>query len=217
MTKHMLFPMGLLLVTCLSACQGSGIPLIGGDGSGFVMTLSCHRPEIDDLKILRSATPDGLQFMSPLRLSCYRSDDPFDPASTLSYSSDNRVLPEWIDFTWVPYEKGKKYSDAEYRALLKQPGVTERVYVRQQIPQSVVDKVREARRHQDPSKLPERNLHVYFIWTVEGIKLTWTEEKTEYDSINSPFSYPVAYGGYLPPSFKTPEWLIKAIHYPGHE
>ena len=198
--KHLLNRIPLLLALGLSGCLGldvdpiRGLVLIrpsSGSGSGFVQTTSCHRTDWDGVYVTHVVSSNGVPLTGPGWLSCYPSGDPFDAAKTASYSSDTRELPEWIDFTGVIFEKGKHYSDAEYLARIRQPGVTERVYVRKQIPQSVVDEVREARRHQDPSKLPERSLHVYFIWTEEGIKLTWTVEH--------PGTWaPKIYGGYIP-------------------
>jgi len=82
-------------------------------------------------------------------------------------NKDGKVLQEFIDH----------------------PDHRERVYVRNQIPQRVVDEVRKA--GSDPKTgLPNLRLHVYFIWTKQGIKLTWATQRGSERA-------PVEYGCYI--------------------
>ncbi len=168
MPKRTMYPLTVLLAAALAGCHGAGLAnLTGGhatsmDGSGFVQSTSCHRSDWDGIYVTRMMSSNGVPLIRPGWLSCYPLNHPFDAGKTASYSSDTRELPEWIDFTWVTFDKGRKYSDAQYLAHIKEPGVTERVLIRQQIPQRIVDEVREARRHQDPSGLPTMTLYAYF-------------------------------------------------------
>lgn len=95
---------------------------------------------------------------------------------TMGASPDGRQLPEWIEFDWIerPYPENPNETVEEYRAL---PRYQQRVYVRDRVPQSVVEEVLQSKRDAPPGKLPEKKLWVYLVWTDDGIRMRWQLER----------------------------------------
>ncbi|MHB1333127.1 MAG: hypothetical protein ACYCY1_11065 [Sulfuriferula sp.] len=196
--KRLLNRMPLLLAIGLSGCLDlgpQGLVLArsaSNDGVGFTASMSCHIDSDYDLWVSSSstvATDTPNPHSGPGALTCYPSNTPFDDGATISVAGDKRQLPEWVEFFWSQPMKRIKDSKT-FGEIINHPDHRERVYVRNQIPQRVVDEVRKA--GSDPKTgLPNLRLHVYFIWTKEGIKLTWaTQRGSEWA--------PVEYGGYIP-------------------
>ena len=102
---------------------------------------------------------------------------------TMGTSGDERELPEWIEFKWQQSPYGKEHTLEQINAM---PIHSQRVMVRARVPQDVVEEVIESHRRLKNNSLPDRRLHVYFVWTDEGIKLVWELEKVTDLDANSP-------------------------------
>lgn len=209
--KHLLNRMPLLLALGLFGCLGSGPQRLlstssaPNDGVGFTASMSCHIDGDFDLWVSSTSTvPTDMPRPNsgPGALTCYPLNTPFDDGKTISVAGDNRQLPEWLEFFWS--QPKKTITDSKtFGEIIHHPDHRERVYIRKQIPQRVVDEVRES--GFDPkSGLRNLRLHVYFIWTEQGIKLTWATQRQNTWA-------PVEYGGYIPSDMnaRTIEFLRK--------
>lgn len=104
----------------------------------------------------------------------------------LSAAPDSRQLPEWVEFEWQewPYpsqappnetqEEGNSRVHAMARSL---PRKTQRVSIRDRVPQDVVDEVIQSRRDAPRGQLPEKRLEIYLVWTEQGVKFRWALER----------------------------------------
>jgi hypothetical protein len=98
--------------------------------------------------------------------------NPLNGGATERAAPDGRQLPEWIDFEWSepPSPKNPMQSMEEYRAL---PRKTQRVYIRNRVPQDIIDEVRESNRQKKPHELSEKAIWIHLVWTKQGIKFHW--------------------------------------------
>lgn len=100
-------------------------------------------------------------------------------------------LPEYIEFKWrspptavparQPGESQTAYylrSNASYGTL---PSKSERIEVRDRIPQEVRDEINGATRNALPHKLPSSVIYLHFIWTDSGVKLHWRLKRSKPD------------------------------------
>lgn len=149
-------------------------------GPGMIVT---YTSAIRDVSIIiRSSTlPDGSEFPNGGAIGF-----PSYPlgGATMGAAPDGRHLPEWIDFTWTESPD----SDA-VPVPIQVPVQTkrQRVFIRSRVPQEVIDKVEEAKRHLIAGYGSEKKLEIFFIWTTDGIKLRWNIWNTprfnlQYDS-----------------------------------
>lgn len=102
--------------------------------------------------------------------------------ATLSAAPDTRQLPEWVEFEWqewpypsqAPPNETQDEGNSRVHALARSlPRKTQRVSIRDRVPQDVVDEVIQSRRDASPGKLPEKVLDIYLVWTDQGIKFRW--------------------------------------------
>ncbi|MDD4967634.1 hypothetical protein [Halothiobacillus sp.] len=77
------------------------------------------------------------------------------------------------------------------RIVRKPPTYWARVPVRSQIPESVVKEVEASPMRKDHPNMPALRLHLYFIWTNEGVQMSWRVQN--FDKLST-----VQYGGYIP-------------------
>ncbi|WP_139168626.1 MULTISPECIES: hypothetical protein [unclassified Duganella] len=136
--------------------------------AGPGMTLS-YRNVIPGVtvSIKEAKTSSGEGLTSPGALA--PSPDPMRHGKTLS-GSDNRDLPEWVEFSWREWVYGVDNTKAELAAM---PMYQRRVYIRQRIPQDVVDEVIAANRVRKPGTLAEKWLQVYLVWYPGETRVYW--------------------------------------------
>ena len=131
-----------------------------------------------DIKSAR--LPDGKEF--PNAGSFGYAKNPLLGSKTMGAAPDGRDLPEWIDFEWqepqYPWNKRPGQSEDEWTeevhaAYLNLPVKTQRVLIRNRIPQEVVDEITEASRHPVKRYGTEKSLAINLVWTSQGIRLRW--------------------------------------------
>jgi len=105
--------------------------------------------------------------------------------STSAGLGKGTALPEWIEIRWI--ETGPEWDMArkEYLALSDRerderskryaelPIKSARIHIRGRIPESVADELKRSPLDPDRSNLPLKSLRLYFIWTIDGVKLRW--------------------------------------------
>ena len=105
--------------------------------------------------------------------------------STSAGLGKRTALPEWIEIRWI--ETGPEWDMArkEYLALSDRerderskryaelPIKFARIHIRGRIPESVADELKRSPLDPDRSNLPLKSLRLYFIWTIDGVKLRW--------------------------------------------
>ena len=145
-------------------------------------------------------------------VGCSPDDSIFDLSATLGLTIEHDAVPEWIAINYVPFdgmtasrtasEEERHQQGVEMERLINLPGITHRINLRDQIPQSVVIEARKALRRVPRGAVPERLLHFYFIVREEDIQFSWALER----SSGGP---PIKYGGYVPVGLKAKgrEWL----------
>jgi len=116
-------------------------------------------------------TSTGQRFPNPGSLA--PDDDPYHGGKVMGAMPDGRILPEWVAFTWfkTEYPDSIAKTKAEIDAL---PLVTEKVAVRDRIPQDVIDNIVRSNKLRGSANAPDLGLWVYFVWFDTGIKLSWT-------------------------------------------
>lgn len=112
----------------------------------------------------KTSSGDGLP--SPGALA--PSPDPMRHGKTMAPT--NPGLPEWVEFAWQEWVYGVDHTKAELDAA---PTYQRRVYIRQRIPQDVVDEVIAANRVRKPGTLAEKWLQVYLVWYPGETRLYW--------------------------------------------
>lgn len=160
----------------LSRCESTASIV----GPGMIVT---YVSSIRDKRIYinNSRLPDGKDF--PTAGSFGYARDPLGGGATEGAAPDGRRLPEYIDFSWQEAKYPAEEQDpslsvteataqviAKFKAL---PTKEQRVYVRERVPQDVIDEVTESNRRKQPGKLSDKALWIYFVWTDDGIKLRW--------------------------------------------
>lgn len=92
--------------------------------------------------------------------------------ATMGASGDYRGLPEWVEFEWSepPYPEDRNMSLETYRSLARK---TQRLEIKNRIPQEVVDEVIESKRNTPKGQLSEKVLWLYIFWTPDGMKMRW--------------------------------------------
>lgn len=95
------------------------------------------------------------------------------------------ALPEWIEVRWIetgpewdmPRREYLALSDRERDERSKRyaqlPVKSARIHIRSRIPESVADELKRSPLDPERSNLPLKSLRLYFIWTVDGVKLRW--------------------------------------------
>ncbi len=166
-----------------------GTPSCHSESSGPGMILS-FGSVIDGKKIeINSATlPNGNSFSNPGAVG-----GKFDKTretwrlggvdATMGASGDYRGLPEWVSFEWqeltYPSLKPTDFpSDVAFGKyvddlLAKAPIKTQRLEIKNRIPQEVVDEVIESKRDTPKGQLSEKVLWLYIFWTPDGMKMRW--------------------------------------------
>ena len=122
--------------------------------------------------IIRDAqTSTGQRFANPGSLAPSR--DPYHGGKVMGAAPDGRSLPDWVAFTW--FRTDYPDSIAQTREELSAPTVeTEKVAVRDRIPQDVIDNIVRSNKLRGSANAPDLGLWVYFVWFDTGIKLSWT-------------------------------------------
>lgn len=84
--------------------------------------------------------------------------------------SDNGALPDWVEFAWREWKYGVSHTREELAAA---PAYRRRVYIRQMIPQDVVDEVVAANLARKRGTLAKKWLRVYLVWYPGETKVCW--------------------------------------------
>ena len=200
------FPSKTALIATLAAlttgCQGFGAGWGGADsGPGYEASFSCHADNGHDIWNMGEFTAPAtrtLRFSDGVgALGCYHWNNPFDDGATLGLAGDSRQLPDYayLYWSWVPKGTDATMTEAQKKEYLrivrKPPTYWARVPVRSQIPESVVKEVEASPMRKDHPNMPALRLHLYFIWTNEGVQMSWRVQN--FDKLST-----VQYGGYIP-------------------
>ena len=203
-----LFPHKTALIAALLAlttgCQGLGAGWGGAaadSGPGYETSFSCHADNGHDIEIMGALTTPATRILNADSGvgagACQPWNDPFDDGATAGLAGDSRQLPEYayLYWSWVPPGTDITMTEAQKKEFLRivrnPPTYWARVPVRSQIPESVVKEVEASPMSKQYPYMPALTLHLYFIWTNEGVQMTWAEQGTD--------TYPVLkYGGYIP-------------------
>jgi hypothetical protein len=126
------------------------------------------------ISIEEASLPDGKPFPHGGAIGRPRAETGpwWNSGKTMGAAPDGRQLPDWVEFSWAEpvYPEDRKQTLEQYRAL---PRKTQRVMVRERVPQEVVEEVIRSRRNAPNGKLPDTMLYIYFVWTDEGVKFHW--------------------------------------------
>ena len=176
-----------LITSCLAACATTVI-----EGPGMTATFN-NTIKGKAISVESAVTSNGTRFPNPGGLSpdsqpIFNGKIMLPRGATMGAAPDGRQLPEWVEFEWKetlhPYseppsvpEAYAAWSDAIRKHYQSLPIKTERVAVRERIPQSVIDEVMESNRQRKTGKVSEKMLWVYFIWYERGIKFRWELQK----------------------------------------
>lgn len=138
-------------------------------GPGMIVTYVSTIKGVS-VSVKNARLPNGKEF--PNSGTFGYAEDILAGGKTEGAAPDGRQLPEWIEFEWSqpPAPEDPRQTLEEYRAL---PRKTQRVFVRNRVPQDVIDEVIESNRRQQNGRLSDKALWIYFIWTDDGIKLHW--------------------------------------------
>ena len=94
-------------------------------------------------------------------------------------------LPEWVEIRWIETGPEWDMSSKEYYALSRIerderskrysqiPVKSVRIPIRSRIPEPVADELKRSPLDPERSNLPLKSLRLYFIWTIDGVKLRW--------------------------------------------
>lgn len=148
-------------------------------GPGMTITFDNVIPGID-LGVRSATTAAGDQFPTPGALSPARI--PLKNGKTMSGTSDNRELPEWIEFSWKEWERGRKYTNEELSGI---PVHLRRVSVRDRVPRDVVDEVISSKLAAEPGKLSDRYLELFFVWYPSETRFRWAMKNRRSDVLRS--------------------------------
>ena len=154
------------LLPCTTACATPAM-----NGPGMIVTF---RNVINGKALLfdKAISANGTVFPNPGSLGPEKNS--MQGGKTEGAAPDGRMLPEWIEFSWVEIEYHARYSRDQ---LLGMPVKKGRVQVRDRVPQDVVGEVIESNRRRERSKTPDKMLWVYFIWYENDIKFRWELKK----------------------------------------
>lgn len=164
---------GIVVAICVSIFGTMGLSKCDSSapsaGPGMIVTYVSTIEGVS-ISVKNARLPNGKEF--PNAGSFGYAKDPLAGGATEGATPDGRQLPEWIDFEWAqpPAPEDPTQTIEEYRAL---PRKTQRVFVRNRVPQDVIDEVIDSNRRQQPGKLSDKALWIYFVWTEDGIKLRW--------------------------------------------
>lgn len=136
-------------------------------GPGMTLTFRNVTPGIT-VAFDEAKTSSGKIFPDPGSLTPSR--DPMRNGKTMAAVSDNRELPDWVDFAWREWKYGVSHTREELAAA---PAYRRRVYIRQMIPQYVVDEVIAANRARKRGTSAEKWLRVYLVWYPGETKVYW--------------------------------------------
>lgn len=155
----------------------------GVEGPGMSLTYASLKKGVS-IDIESAKLPDGRDFSNAGSFGPDKSW--LTGGKNLSAAPDSRQLPEWVEFEWQewPYpsqappnetqEEGNSRVHAMARSL---PRKTQRVSIRDRVPQDVVDEVIQSRRDAPRGQLPEKRLEIYLVWTEQGVKFRWALER----------------------------------------
>lgn len=160
-------PVAILAACALALLTGCASDTRTVSGPGMIVTFNNVTPHTT-VFIRDARLPSGKEFASPGSLSPGR--EPLRTGKTMGGSSDNRELPEWIDFFWLEWEYDRRHTREELSAL---PLHQRRVNVRDRVPQDVVEEVIASKRAAKPGKLSEKHLEFYFIWYPGETRFRW--------------------------------------------
>ncbi len=169
---------------CLTAILStvSGCLLAANDGPGMVVTfVSLIQGRTIEFK--KTRLPNGREFSSPGAIGGRRPSNWRNSGKTMGVAGDSRELPEWVEFEWqepsYPSLRMKDYSSlddfdkAVHEKFRNLPVKTQRVPVRDRIPQDILQEVIQSRKDAPSGKLPDKKLWVYFVWADSGVKFHW--------------------------------------------
>ena len=135
------------------------------------------------ISVKSARLPNGKPFSNPGSIGGIRPANWRNSGKTFGASGDNRELPEWVEFEWQEpgypslrrsdYPSRQEFAKAVEEKFRDLPIKTERVFVRDRVPQDVIQQVIQSRRDAPTGKLPDKKLWVYFVWTDLGIKFHW--------------------------------------------
>lgn len=110
------------------------------------------------------------------------TDHPLDGGGLVVTTEHEPALPDAVIFDWrlfpllTPRNPGESDDDYKSRVVAifnALPRKNERIEVRSHIPQEVQDEIAAASRELAPDKIADSVIHLYFIWTENGIKFHW--------------------------------------------
>jgi hypothetical protein len=165
------------LVVCMFASMMGACATAVLDGPGMIVTYA-SRIRGKYISIEKASLPDGKPFPHGGAIGRPLSETaPWWQGKTMGAAPDGRQLPDWVEFSWAEpvYPEDPKQTLEQYRAL---PRKTQRVMVRERVPQEVVEEVVRSRRAAPNGKLPDTMLYIYFVWTDDGVKFYWRLEGT---------------------------------------
>lgn len=136
-------------------------------GPGMTVTFRNVTPGLT-VAFDEAKTSSGKVFPDPGSLTPGR--DPMRNGKTMSGVSDNGELPDWVEFAWREWKYGVSETREELAAA---PAYRRRVYIRQMIPQDVVDEVIAANLARKRGTLAKKWLRVYLVWYPGETKVHW--------------------------------------------
>lgn len=186
------FALFAALLICLVGCATH--PIVG---PGMTVTFNSVSKG-KSISITHAVSASGAQFPDPGGLSpdnrpIMNGKIMASGGKTMGAAPDGRELPEWVEFSWkeTPYPYPEPPSAPEAYAAWSEgirkryqllPFKTERVTVRERVPQSVINELMEANRQTKSGKLPEKMLWIYFVWTDSGIKFRWELHERDHET-----------------------------------
>jgi hypothetical protein len=173
----------LLLAALLSLTTGC-LPVYVQPGPGMIVTFTSLKKGVS-IYIESARLPSGAAF--PDAGSFGPDKNWFNSGKTMGAAPDGRQLPEWVEIEWqepqYPEQKPEDfpsreaYSHAVREKFQRLPNKTQRVFIRDRVPQEAIEEVLQSKRDAPRGKLPEKMLWVYLVWTDDGIKFRWQVER----------------------------------------
>lgn len=103
--------------------------------------------------------------------------------ATESLAPDNRVIPEWVELSWIEPKNYENNSTApsiedQLKVIHQLPLKTQRVQVGSRIPKDVVAQAVEAVNNRKTGHLPEKGIRLFFSWKGGRVYLRWHLERS---------------------------------------
>ncbi len=119
------------------------------------------------------------------------TNKPVSSGEKLMAFENESKLPEWVDFKWallptagISPKSGETTTEFHWRSVAfysDLPRKTERILIRNRIPQEVQDEIAFAARNAQPHKTASSVIYLHFIWTESGIKMHWRLKRSQPD------------------------------------